>query len=184
MIGINGPGYDRIAGRKTYDVISAYAEHLSPSRDQVMEWVHFKQVRARQYLATGDILYDDSLICLRTLVNLQIRVALGTSASRGSTDTIVKRLGFAPFLSVVVTGDDVEAGKPAPDVYLRAMALAGIASDRTLIIEDSEPGLQAALASGAYAASVRTMETTEHPRFVGRFPDLHGVLAAAGIGAP
>jgi HAD superfamily hydrolase (TIGR01509 family) len=149
-----------------------------------MEWVGFKQLRARQYLATANICYDDSLICLRTLANLHIELALATSASRDSAHTMVERLGFVPFFSVVVTGDDVVAGKPAPDVFVRAMSLAGVPPDKTLIIEDSQPGLVAAIASGAYAASVRTMKAIDHFRFFGRFPDLHGVLRAVGTCAP
>lgn len=184
MIGVRGPAYETIAGRKTHDVLSAYTQRLAPSRDQLMEWVGFKQLRARQYLATANIGYDDSLTCLRALANLHIDLALATSASRDSAHAIIARLGFAPFLSVVVTGDDVAAGKPAPDVFVRAMSLAGIPPDRTLVIEDSESGLAAAIASGAYAASVRTMKGIDHFRFLGRFPDLHGVLRAVGTCAP
>lgn len=181
VVGINGPEYEKIAGRKTYDVISAYTEHLNPSRGQVIEWVCFKQLQARRYLSTENILYGDTAICLKTLSNLEIKVALGTSASRDSTDVIVKRLGLTPFFSVVVTGDDVRKGKPAPDIYVRAMTLARTPSERTLIIEDSESGLEAATASGAYTASVRTMKPIDHLRFIGCFPGLNEMLTAIGI---
>ena len=49
----------------------------------------------------------------------------------------------------ILTSDDVERSKPAPDCFLKAMAIEGVTPAETLIFEDSEIGLQAAAASGA-----------------------------------
>ena len=72
---------------------------------------------------------------------------------------------------------DVVAGKPAPEVYLSAMERAGVAPHRTLIIEDSQSGLTAAVASRAYTASVRSGVKNDHERFIGSFPDVRSLLA-------
>lgn len=184
LIGIVGPEYEATAGRKTYDAIWAATEDRGPTRGQVMEWVRFKQLRARRYLSTADILYGDVVTCLETLSSRQIKMALGTSASRDTTGIIIGRLGLTPFFSAIVTGDDVELGKPAPDIYVRVMSLVGIPPARTLIIEDSESGLEAAVASGAHTASVRTMKTAPHARFVGCYPDLDEVLTVLGMQIP
>lgn len=53
------------------------------------------------------------------------------------------------YFSVVITIDDVANGKPDPEPYQRAAALLGVASERLLVIEDSDPGALAAITSGA-----------------------------------
>ena len=53
-------------------------------------------------------------------------------------------LGDAPIFS----GDDVERGKPHPDIYLHAAATLGFEPAHTVVIEDSEPGVIGAVAAG------------------------------------
>jgi beta-phosphoglucomutase-like phosphatase (HAD superfamily) len=55
------------------------------------------------------------------------------------------------FFHAVIGGDQVERGKPAPDIYLRAAAALGVLAANCGVFEDSEPGLCAAHASGARA---------------------------------
>jgi len=54
---------------------------------------------------------------------------------------------FASF-DAIVTSDDVEHGKPAPDIFLRAAALLGAPPEACLVFEDAPAGVQAALAAG------------------------------------
>jgi len=56
----------------------------------------------------------------------------------------------------VLTFDDVERGKPAPDIYLKAAERFGIAPAEMLVLEDSAAGCTAAHHAGAVAAAVRT----------------------------
>jgi HAD superfamily hydrolase (TIGR01509 family) len=60
----------------------------------------------------------------------------------------LKKTGLAPLFPVVVTADDVEHGKPAPDMFLLAAKLMGVAPERCLVFEDGQPGMQAAQAAG------------------------------------
>ena len=60
---------------------------------------------------------------METLRARGIRVALNTGFDRDLTDTIIRALSWSTLADVVVTGDDVERGRPAPDLIRRAMAL-------------------------------------------------------------
>jgi hypothetical protein len=51
------------------------------------------------------------------------------------------------YFSAVVTAGDVRAGKPAPDIFLKAAELMGVKSDVCWVIEDSKPGIAAGLAA-------------------------------------
>lgn len=177
LAGIAGPGYEEIAGRKTTEVVAEVTAPLNPSAEQIAAWVKFKQQRARLYLATEKIAFDDSVECIGRLTSTKSRLALGTGASRETTAMVLGRFGWGESFSIIVTGEDVVSGKPAPEVYLAAMERAGAVPQRTLIIEDSQSGLTAAVASSAYTASVRSGVQADHERFIGSFPDVRTLLA-------
>ncbi len=61
-------------------------------------------------------------------------------------DTLEKR-GLAPLFPVVVSADDVEHGKPAPDTFLLAAEKMGVAPKECLVFEDAELGIEAAKAA-------------------------------------
>ncbi len=55
---------------------------------------------------------------------------------------------------MVVGGDEVSAGKPAPDLFLRAADLLGVPPAACLVLEDAEAGIRAAAAAGMPAVMV------------------------------
>jgi HAD superfamily hydrolase (TIGR01509 family) len=86
-----------------------------------------------------------------------IATGLVTMSIRRMADTIVAaldaELGRAAF-DVVVAGDEVERPKPYPDPYLRAAELLGVPIADCVAVEDSEPGVASAVASGATTFAV------------------------------
>ncbi len=180
-IGLNGPPYELIAGRRTREVVKEVTQSLQPGAEQLDRWIQFKQDRARSYLATADLGYTDTVPTLRALTSAGVRLAVGTGASRDTAEFALGRLGIEGLFEVVVCAEDVRRGKPAPEVYQRVFELARVSPERALVVEDSVPGLRAALDAQAFALSVRTGHAITHPRFLGRFPDLRAVLVAFGL---
>jgi HAD superfamily hydrolase (TIGR01509 family) len=180
-IGIVGPEYDQIAGRKTRDVVAELTAHVRPAAQQLDRWVNFKQARARDYLATVPVVYPDSQSSLMTLKRRGLQLALATGASRETTDMLLARLAAQETFDVVATAEDARHGKPSPEIYLHVMSRAEARPDRTLIIEDSLAGLASAIASGAQVASVRAGNVVDDEAFVGYFPDLRQALKHIGI---
>jgi HAD superfamily hydrolase (TIGR01509 family) len=74
--------------------------------------------------------------------------AVATSSPRYYAEHILQQLGLWPTNGVIVGGDEVAHGKPAPDLYLLAAERLGIPAESCLALEDSVPGAQAALAAG------------------------------------
>jgi HAD superfamily hydrolase (TIGR01509 family) len=77
-----------------------------------------------------------------------VRVGLASNSPSEYVRRIVRGLGLAPYLPVPVGRDDVSNGKPFPDPYLEACRRAGANPARSLAIEDSPVGAQAALSAG------------------------------------
>jgi len=75
-------------------------------------------------------------------------VALASGGTRDVVRSTLAKTGLAPLFPIVVTADDVVHGKPAPDMFLLAARLMGVAPAHCLVFEDGEPGIEAAEAAG------------------------------------
>jgi sugar-phosphatase len=104
------------------------------------------------------------------------RWAIVTSAPRALATRRLEAAGL-PVPPVMITAEDVERGKPAPDCFLLAATRLGVPADQCLVFEDTPAGIAAAEAAGA-AVMVITV-THAHP-----FETAHpGVLDYAALGA-
>lgn len=63
---------------------------------------------------------------------------------------------FPGTFNVVVTGDDVEHGKPAPDPYLKAVDMLEIGKDECLVVENAPMGVDSAISAGLCCVGVPT----------------------------
>jgi HAD superfamily hydrolase (TIGR01509 family) len=79
---------------------------------------------------------------------LGIPTALATSSMRSHADVGVAAAGITGLFTVEATGDEVEHGKPAPDLFLLAAERLGVAPARCLVFEDAPAGVQAGKAAG------------------------------------
>lgn len=75
-------------------------------------------------------------------------VAIASSAHRAVIDASLHATGLAAAIPIVVSSDDVEHGKPAPDVYIETARQLGVNPETCLVIEDSLNGVRAARAAG------------------------------------
>ena len=75
-------------------------------------------------------------------------VAVASSAHRDVIDAALRSVGLTEHLPVIVSSDEVEHGKPEPDVYLEAARRLGVAPERCLVVEDSYNGVRSGRAAG------------------------------------
>jgi HAD superfamily hydrolase (TIGR01509 family) len=81
-------------------------------------------------------------------------LAVASNSPRGWVSGHLERLGVDSGFDAVLCGDDVERGKPAPDIYLAAMSVLGVAAHEALAFEDSPVGLKSARAAGLTCVAV------------------------------
>ena len=84
-----------------------------------------------------------------------VPVGLASNSAREFVEQVldVSELTNGQF-DVVVTADDVDAPKPAPDIYLAACAALGAPPEGSAALEDSPPGVASARAAGMYVIAV------------------------------
>jgi HAD superfamily hydrolase (TIGR01509 family) len=86
-----------------------------------------------------------------------LRLAIATGGHRGTFESSLRRLGLDSLFEVRVAREDVERGKPAPDLFVLALDRLGVDPERALVYEDSDEGLAAAAAAGIAAVDVRPL---------------------------
>lgn len=84
--------------------------------------------------------------------NNGIKCAVATSTRRESAEKTLHEIGVWDYLDAVVYGDEVEHGKPEPDIFLRAAKAIGISPSEAVVVEDSINGIKA-----GYAADMRVV---------------------------
>lgn len=84
------------------------------------------------------------------------RIALGSSTPRSNIEVVLEALGVRDCFPHIVCSDDVQHGKPHPEVFLKAAEKLGLPPTRCVVIEDAVVGVQAAKAAGACCLAVAT----------------------------
>lgn len=80
--------------------------------------------------------------------NNGLKCAVATSTRRESAEKTLHEIGVWDYLDAVVYGDEVEYGKPEPDIFLRAAKAIGINPSEAVVVEDSINGIKAGYAAG------------------------------------
>lgn len=81
-------------------------------------------------------------------------LAVASGGSRYVVEKTLRLLNCSDWFDEVVTADDVQNGKPSPDIFLKAAELLGVAPGKCLVIEDAPPGVMAAEAAGMQVFTV------------------------------
>lgn len=105
------------------------------------------------------------------LSELKVRgfcVILASSSPRWMIEKNLQLAGLADCFDFTVSGEDVERGKPAPDIFLHAAALAGADPAECVVLEDSNNGIRAAHSAGMRPVMVPDIKPPE--------PDVAGMV--------
>jgi HAD superfamily hydrolase (TIGR01509 family) len=91
---------------------------------------------------------------LSTLQRRGIKMAVATSTDRSRAEDKLIRTGLMKYFDELVYGDDIENGKPFPDIYLKACEKLGVAPEKAVAVEDSINGIISASDAGLYPVMV------------------------------
>lgn len=146
--------YQTLIGRRLQDVREILVQAFG--RDCALEQV----VQRKQEYLEAEIARDGvplkagALDLIDWLDSQGIPKAVGSSGVREVVTRKLALAGVASRFETVICGDEISRGKPAPDIFLAAARQLQVPPIECAVLEDSEPGIRAALAAGMTALLV------------------------------
>lgn len=131
----------------------------SVPQETVEEIAEDKEQRYRDLVRGRVNVFPGVLALLRAMKHGGYPIALGTSAPRENVDAIMHELGMGDLFDVIVCGEDVNEGKPSPEIYLEAARRLGVSPSHCVVFEDAPLGVEAAVRGGMKCVAV----TNSHP---------------------
>jgi HAD superfamily hydrolase (TIGR01509 family) len=92
---------------------------------------------------------------LTTLKNKSLKLAVASSAPRKWVDIILGGLSVKDYFDGIVCGEDIQNGKPAPDIFLHAAEIIGSDPSDCIVVEDAPAGIEAANRAGMCSIALR-----------------------------
>lgn len=138
-------------GRKREDILCHFLGTLSP--EKLMEYGAQKEKIFRDE-AEHVLPVSGLLAFLRELETFGIAMSVASSGSRARVEFLMQQLELRHRFQIIVTGDEVEHGKPHPAVFLTAAQRLGIDPSELLAFEDAVSGVKAATAAGMKCVGV------------------------------
>jgi len=144
-------------GRSDQELWLDFVARHKPSQT-VAELVGMKRRRMVEIIRREQPLFDGLPELVERLAARYV-LGLASGSERPVVEAVLELRSLARFFSAVVSDLDVKHGKPAPDIFLRAAELLGVAPEACCAIEDSKPGVAAGLAAGMQVIAI----TNTHP---------------------
>jgi beta-phosphoglucomutase len=157
-VGIDVPAslyFEEFAGYSDVEIAERVLERFGHAGDAELR---DRVVRRRTELyldaqCTASTVRPEAAECVRQIA-ARVPVAIASGAARLEIEAVLEGAGLRELFPVLVCLEDVTNGKPDPEGYLLALDRLGshvgrrLSAETTLVFEDSEPGLESAIAAG------------------------------------
>lgn len=140
-------------GRTLPAVLEVLAELYGNEQDAERLWKRHKELRD-QWVLEDLPLKPGAAECLDELAAAGYHLGLATSSRRETAERNLRLVGLFDKFETVTCGDEVEHGKPDPEMYLLACERAGAAPAECAVVEDSRNGCVAGIAAGTHVFAV------------------------------
>jgi HAD superfamily hydrolase (TIGR01509 family) len=140
--------YTTLVGRQTAACEQVLLDRFGPAFPLDAFRVHWPSLWRARAATDGIQLKPGLLPLLDFLRSRGIPTAVATSSEAPFAEFSLGRAGLQDTFQTVVTGDQVQRGKPAPDIYLEAARRLGVEPQHCIALEDSEAGAVAASSAG------------------------------------
>jgi len=154
--------YMPLLGIKSADVIQArldlQGDELKNALQRKMNY--FKEVVANNGIRT--VPFAEAF--LKSLKNYHVQIALATSSRREKMGLLMEKVGLLKYFDVIITGEEVQRGKPAPDIFIHAARTMLLNADKCVVIEDAVNGVAAAKNAGMKCIAITTTHSADQLR--------------------
>jgi HAD superfamily hydrolase (TIGR01509 family) len=143
-------------GRKKEDIIRHFLGELPDS--EIRKFGRQKEMLFREEALSIEPV-EGALELLEELTKAEIPFAIASCGSKSRVHYILRQLKIHDYFGAIITADDVQFGKPDPDIFKRAADQLGSAYDDLLVCEDAVSGVKAAKAAG-----IKCLGIADHAR--------------------
>lgn len=117
-----------------------------------MEYEIYKNANPMPY---AELLFPDVRALLDDLRIAGLKIALASSSSMTDINLMLDTHDLRDYFDVILSGNDFKESKPNPEIYLSAMRQLQVEPSESLVIEDSEKGIQAGKSAGATVWAIK-----------------------------
>lgn len=103
------------------------------------------------------------------------KLAVCSNSVRQSIEAMMRLSALSASLDLIVSNQDVEKGKPDPEMYLKAMQSLNVNPHECLILEDNEHGIQAAVASGGHLLRIGVPDDVTYQAITTRISEVDAI---------
>ncbi len=147
------PVVDRMMGRRAHEAFAEMIDHC-----KFTETIEELQAESNEIFHALLFNHIEPMPGLFDLLNLieqqELPKAVATSSGRDYLEEILTHFSILDRFQKTFSSDDVEHGKPHPEIYLKASQELGHSPQHVLVLEDSSNGTKAAAAAGTHIVSV------------------------------
>lgn len=149
--------YDSFTGQATLPICRTLCEHFqlsqAPEELVALKRKHFKHL----FDTDPDLqLIDGVLDLIKDYYRNGLTLVLASSASMANINRIFKRFDLDQYFKAKISGADLKASKPHPEIFIKAAELAGEDRSNCMVIEDSTNGIKAAHTANIYCVGYRS----------------------------
>jgi beta-phosphoglucomutase family hydrolase len=111
-------------------------------------------------LASTDLKIIDGIVALlQMLKDKEYSIAIASSSMRKNIELIITKTNLKSYFDFVVSGEDVQNGKPAPDIFLKAMQHFNKQPKDCIVLEDARNGVLAAKAANMFCVGFQNIHS-------------------------
>lgn len=152
--------FRRTFGRTNRDILTTlYPGKLSEA--EMRQWGDRKEELYREIIAAEFEPMPGAVELIDSLAAARFKLGIGSSGPPANIRLTLEKLGRAAQISAVITGADVQRGKPDPQVFLLAGERLGVPPARCAVIEDAPQGIEAANCAGMTSIGLTGTTTRE-----------------------
>jgi len=152
--------YEAFTGQSTINICKQLCSHFSiseaPETLMAIKRKHFKQL----FATDSDLdLLDGVLDLIKDYYNNGLTLVLASSASMPNINRIFDRFDLNQYFKAKLSGADLKASKPHPEIFIKAAEASGHAKNECIVIEDSTNGITAAKAAGIFCVGYNSLHS-------------------------
>lgn len=171
--------YDKSFGRSFTAIVDLFwardgiarkpGEPIQFSPDEMRAMDKRKEQIYRDAFRDNFVIMPGAIGFLNRLKEAGYKIAIGTSGPQDNLDMVLDLMPIRNIIEATVAAEDVTRCKPAPDIFLKAAQKLGVPASRCCVFEDSDSGIQAAVAANMPAVGIYKPEysysTLEQARY-------------------